>query len=314
MSKTQLCSNLEFTVGSKVFLLGEYLILKNKPALLASLLPKFKMSFAVSDVNKNTIDQSPIELLKNKTQVQDSYQFIDPFKGSGGFGASTAEFALYYYYLLKNRPDLNLSSDWQSVYRLYRSLFFGKKVKPSGADLVVQWHGGAVVFDPENLTVKDMTEKLKWDQLLVFQSTHQEGRKVATHKHLEKLSNLTWFNDESDWVNSLDEIYNRSIIALENNKDAQFGEMLTCYGDALFNLGLEDENIQLEKIELKKIPGVLGIKGLGAMQSDGLLLFLDQETAHQKNGNLEKILTKANELDLKPISNRGYPEKGIGVL
>src|SRR5207237_74228 len=75
-------------------------------------------------------------------------EFEDPHEGAGGFGASSAQFALLYR-ALAERAGLEPSAP--AAWRRYRQLTAvgaGEGLAPSGADLVAQWLGGICDFDP----------------------------------------------------------------------------------------------------------------------------------------------------------------------
>ena len=93
--------------------------------------------------------------------------------------------------------------------------------------------------------------------------------------------------------------------------DIAFGKALTAYAKGLNSLGLEEQKTYHDRLELNQLPGVLGVKGLGAMQSDGLLLFIDKETVSNKGARLDKVLKQAEALDLKLVNNDNELCRGV---
>ena len=94
-----------FSIPSKAFVLGEYAVLKGAPALVATIAPRFEL------VRQNAVDTSgggkpfadfspeaPVRqfITASRRFILLEARFVDPHKGSGGFGGSTAEFALAY--------------------------------------------------------------------------------------------------------------------------------------------------------------------------------------------------------------------------
>jgi hypothetical protein len=106
-------------------------------------------------------------------------EWVDPYQGAGGFGASTAQFALAYFAFMQASAErAETAGDWKSAWDLYRSLMGSDVLVPSGADLVAQWQGGVVEFDPRLFragvdpgaqpVVEDLWQCFDWSQLLVF--------------------------------------------------------------------------------------------------------------------------------------------------
>src|SRR4051812_47804624 len=91
----------------KVFILGEYAVLEGRPAVIASVGPRFRMKLDREGARGPAPHpQSPVSRLMDWAGragipgIQDledlSLDFEDPFDGAGGFGSSTAQFALAY--------------------------------------------------------------------------------------------------------------------------------------------------------------------------------------------------------------------------
>lgn len=76
-------------------------------------------------------------------------EFQDPLEGLGGFGASSAQFALLHgLYQLQGQLDVEAERffDWHSLLKDYRSLHSDGGTPPSGADVVSQCRGGLLIF------------------------------------------------------------------------------------------------------------------------------------------------------------------------
>ena len=116
-----------------------------------------------------------------------SFEFTDPLAGEGGFGASTAQFALVYG-VLAERLGWDLSP--RAVRRVYRELMSGEKLPPSGADLVAQLTGGVVAFDAarETVHVRSVSSTDWGRSCWWFSAAGQAGRKVPTHEHLARIA------------------------------------------------------------------------------------------------------------------------------
>src|SRR3954465_7430670 len=92
------------SVPGKVFVLGEYAVLADHPALIATVGPRFRTDFGKdSGATPGAPDfhpRSPAGRLLSQARAArvslPSFGFVDPYRGAGGFGASTAQFALLY--------------------------------------------------------------------------------------------------------------------------------------------------------------------------------------------------------------------------
>ncbi|MGK5088120.1 hypothetical protein WDW86_11230 [Bdellovibrionota bacterium FG-2] len=263
---------------SKIFLLGEYAVLAGGPALLASMAPRFELEGGLSSGGVSFGELfsplSPAGLLLERTgkSPQGLWKFIDRLEGRGGLGASSAQFILTLQALSSSELD------WKSVWRSFVDLTSQGEVgiAPSGADVVSQVQGGVVHFDPARENVR----ALKFDfaaQVLVFSTTLQAGRKVATHEHLAQLGKRGF--PEASWAHELvlglSETVALGVKALEANNVAELGRAFDHASSLLAAAKLECEETSGDREAFKAIKGVLGIKGSGALQSDALLVAFD---------------------------------------
>ncbi|MBC7691016.1 MAG: hypothetical protein H7222_04555 [Methylotenera sp.] len=305
-------AGVDYSIAGKVFILGEYAVLRGLPALVAATSPRFALRSAArngSVVGKtNHTEYAPASpagrflhwACKNPSDIP--FEFIDPLLGAGGFGASTAQFALL--------VELELGQvGWKRAWELYRKLMTPSEspvsadaagaagIPPSGADLVAQWQGGVQLFDPTKATTEDLTQALSWSDFLIFSATGIAGRKVATHEHLAKLQNFS--------TESLEKPLFDGIAAIRAGDRARLGQCLGQYADALHELGFENPSAHEDRKILGKISGVLGIKGAGAMQSDSMILLCE------KSADRSKIMSAAESRGLRLISEHCFPAQGI---
>lgn len=290
-----------YSAPGKVFLLGEYAVLEGLPAIVASVEPRFRLQLRARSDDPApwpAHPQSPVSRLMDwagraGASPETELDFQDPFEGRGGFGGSTAQFALAYR-ALAEREGWDLG--WKAVWRLYRELMRSWKeaVPPSGADLVAQWLGGVILFsgmtDPA-LTAEDLgCSGFDWSSLLVFAATGQPGRKVATHEHLALLAGLG-----AEPYRELEQPLSEGIEAVGRRDCTGFGRALCRYARVLGGLGLECEATRRDRMAFEKIPGVLGVKGAGAMQSDGILVLVDPMSGARAEA---LALAKSRQLEL----------------
>ncbi len=278
-----------YSIAGKVFILGEYAVLAGLPALVGALAPRFKLF--VPDLGREPQSfqtfhpDSPLGRLQawaKKMGLPDlKFQFEDPFHGQGGFGASTAQFGMAYL-AYAQRSD-GLERDWIRVWRLYQDLMGSEKsrlVGPSGADLVSQWLGGVICFDPLRREqgpysadfphYQDLWSTLDWSQLVVFSATGQPGRKVATHEHLG-----TFLGAHSNLAAQLELPLRQGLAAIQCQGFSSLGQAMDDYAEVLYQAKLEIPATTEDRKALRKLPGVLGVKGTGAMQSDGILVLVE---------------------------------------
>ena len=288
-----------FSCPGKVFLLGEYAVLAGTPAWVATVEPRFEFQFGIGEaIDKLFHPKSPASGLLTASNFPLG-TFKDPFAGRGGLGASTAQFALIFH-AIQNAP-----SSWREALLSYRKLTAHEALPPSGADLVAQWVGGIVRFDPSALTVKQLYDcPLDWDRILVFSATEQPNRKVTTYQHLEKLKNFSKIH--AALIRELRLLLQRADAATQAGVNTEFGNLLTLYGDLLAKNGLELAATSKDRAVLSTLPGVTGIKGTGALQADGIIIHLDPQ-----HSDRAQIIAHARDRKLFLISNGLKNHKGV---
>lgn len=307
------------SIPSKVILLGEYAVLSGAPAVVAALTPRFELRISASSTDLAARHpDSPVGKLKAWAQHH-SLEFVDgefrdPFQGAGGFGGSTAEFALAYMAMANAFGNSNkgLGTRWDHVWGLYRELTRSASGQsPSGADLCAQWRGGTVALKPTDVQLEslDLWEESPWQPtrgLAVFSTTHLPGMKTATHTHLDSLKG----RDFSPL--SLTRTVETALRAIEGHDWEWFGRSLTDYGDLLRGLGLECAPMTALRAEILAIPGVLGAKGAGAMQSDALIVAWDAHATHADE--IERaVIQRAEARALRQVQKGLFPEPGISL-
>lgn len=309
---------------SKVFLMGEYSVLWGQPALLLGLEPSFSMSVSVdsregfSAWGKDFLSsRSPAGILMRAFQDRLAvvekcplyFQFKDPIQGKGGLGASTAQFLLILQsvYRLANMSDPTLSR----ILELYRDLSVAvseSSLQPSGADLVTQAMGKGVVFRPskESLAVSIDVSGLE-HQLMVFLATSQSRRKVPTHEHLVGLNRLgpqrifsdRWLETALSWTQAAQK-------ALQNSHWEELGAAMSGYGQFLCESELESKTATEDRLFFQEVPGVLGVKGAGALLSDVLCVLLKAGLSPSEERELRaNVILEAEKRNLSLITRDG---------
>lgn len=316
----------EFSAPGKVFILGEYAILSHFSAVVAAVGPRFGLR--VFQGKENGLRSLPallhpespagrlIDWAKSTARSDVSalqLQFLDPHHGQGGLGASTAQFALLYLALAQHN---HWPVEWSSVWTLYRDLTAISRIQdgisPSGADLVAQWNGGVNLFGYRDSGVysEDLTSSFDWKNLLVFSTTSQEGRKVPTHHHLARMT-------DPDYLSRVGQRLNQplcvGIAAIRSNDASRLGFVLRQYAQVLREVGLEVEATAEDCRAFQSLPSVLGAKGTGAMQADGLVVLLKKE-AVPGSALRESVLQMAKDRNLALVSEGIPHEPGVQCL
>lgn len=294
-----------YTIPGKAFVLGEYAVLTGGTGLIACLPPRFSLGVHAAPEGGDAVasfhPQSPAgRLLARLREADDSITrhhllFEDPLHGSGGFGGSTAEFAL-----LLRAVGID---DAILAHRIYREVTDqGQEWKPSGADLLAQWSGGIVKATPggvEDSIVDDVTDVVRSFHWLVFTAAHLHGRKVKTHEHLGVLDRRSF--------ESLQAPLELGFRAIDDRDPHALGQALVAYADQLHEMGLEDQDAAADRAAVLELPGVLGAKGCGAMLSEGFVALCESRDA------IPQVIDCLEGRGLKLFSDGLAHEAGVRV-
>ncbi len=292
---------IQVSLPSKCFFLGEYAVLQNCPAILATFEPNFicsaqamrtpQASCNTSAPQKNrdlfVHPDSPAGRLWSSDEAFFSkwdIQFSDPFpSGMGGFGRSSAEFAALYLLREKSKP-VESGTIYEMAWKArneYRSLLEDKTPIPSGADLVAQM----VNVGPGSLVYLDFNDQMTQEinrypddlQLYIFPT----GMKVPTHEHLAKLGALPEnfveeLNSITSKVQSILTRFDRNPIE-SIERLVEIGELFDCYHALLAGKNLLDRTAMDFRDRIRSLTGVVGAKGCGALGADIVLAAVRSE-------------------------------------
>ena len=272
----------ELSVGSKVFLLGEYQVLMGGSALLTVLEPRFKLLISNgSGKLKGISSESPAGRMyqqENAIFKDWDLEFIDPHEGRGGFGASTAQFALLQGFkegFESFRNESQIDFDLRKIHNNYLKLASTNSgIPPSGADLISQFNGGLIEVDFGGGKIQNHSWPFPQWQLLFFAT----GKKIATHEHLSELKNLE--------ISKLRIHFNKALQAFKDGRATEFLIEFTDYQKTLAEQGWQTNETKkmLELINLKD--GVIASKGCGAMGADVIAIICE---THKTNSLIESI-------------------------
>jgi mevalonate kinase len=286
------------SLPSKAFILGEYAVLKGAPALVATLAPRFELRESGEGKKFSEISpEAPVRLLLSNAGQEGSAlldaSFLDPHKGSGGFGGSTAEFALAYGAL--HGTSTPVTKMWSEYCRI--------QPKASGADLAAQWSGGAVIADPVMKTVEKIAAEKLLSRWFVFSAAHQPGRKVKTHEHLDALARA----DLSHLAKS--EVLHNGLQAARTGQFEAFARAVNEYAMLLRSMGFELPQTTEDRMALRDVRGVCAVKGTGAMQADAILVLGDPALGLEEIA--EQLLPVAGKRDLRLVASGWKEERGV---
>lgn len=251
-------SQAVWSAPGKIFLLGEYAVLAGESALLAAIGPRFALSaqpFAQSVGSVFHLD-SPA----GKFSPGSLWQWLDPYSGSGGFGASTAQALLVE--AVRGESGEPIDARW----RRYKTFSSG-----SGADFIVQSVGGVIEWRAFPFQITDRSSALQRIRIRVLQASQKSGRKVQTHSHLSSLDP----SRVSALAAALRPSLQSGLHAFAAGNASAFADSLGSYADVLASHDLEEGGARQERHALCRLPGVLGAKGAGALLSDALVVVVD---------------------------------------
>lgn len=261
--------NLTFTAPSKTFLVGEYAVLAGGPALIINTEPRFSLT-AVPGSGKVTgiADQSPAgRWLDQRSPIVEKWdiEFSDPHHGSGGFGASGAQF-LFVHALTtflqssvgKATQGLNLKDIWNDHNVL-------SKGQGSGADLLAQALGGITLVNMVDVT----GEAKAWPFVDLSFGIFRTGDKVSTHQHVGDL--------EREALRTLVAPSAACIESFVRGSSADFIVKIKEFSASLRNIKLQTTATLDLLNEIEKQPWSLAAKGCGALGADTILVLFKSE-------------------------------------
>jgi mevalonate kinase len=259
------------SVPSKAFLIGEYAVLSGAQAVVATFGPRFTLGPRNHAEQKAVFHpDSPAGRLMKANRWEGIWEYGDPYQGVGGFGGSTADFLLgYAISQIKSDHSIQTPVCDEDAWHAWNRY---KEFTPlaSGADLIAQWLGGTVSVDLKEASAKRLELGDLGKCILIFSAAHQDERKVKTHEHL--LDDAASQFKASAYMLLLIE---RATDAIGRGNIYQFASSLNQYGDLLRDAGLEIAATTQDREAMIRIPGVVGVKGTGALQADGLIVVID---------------------------------------
>lgn len=287
----------ECRVPAKTFLLGEYLALVGGPSVVLTFEPSFILRSTPGRALKGIHPKSPAGMLLTDSPIEGEWN--DPFQGSGGFGASSAQFLAAVGLKRGGLPSP------PAVMDLYQSLHQHSILPPSGADVLAQLVGGVALVGRDPF----LAESVQWaiPSLCVFSATAIPDRKTTTHNHLDDLAKRGFPDKFSDVLHDLMANLRIGVEATRTKDLKGLALSMNQTAELLKRAGLETPETTTLRNEVKNLRSVLGVKGSGAMQSDALVVLAEPES------DLEPIVKKVETHGLRCVV-RGYrPSSGASL-
>lgn len=308
----------ELSVGSKVFLVGEYQVLQEGTAFLAVIEPRFKMLVQAGHGELSGVPQgSPAFIFHEHEQEffkNWNLEFLDPHAGRGGFGASTAQVALLQGFKdgfasmnSQAQVELDLKKIRQKYLELVRPV---SGPSPSGADLLGQIQGGLVELNIQSGKIQKHAWPFNNLQVYFFAT----GKKQATHEHLKeitlsqntktKVSGVDSMESSGEKLSELTRIYSRAMESFHQRDENLFNSAIADYHKELEKLGWVAKETLAWVSELQKLEGVKAAKGCGAMGADVIAVIA--QTSHAQT-----VIHSSEALGLKYIGSLDQRTEGF---
>lgn len=311
----------ELSVGSKIFLVGEYQVLQEGTAFLAVIEPRFKLLVREGSGKLSGIPQgSPAFVYRQ--QEEDFFknwdmEFVDPHAGRGGFGASTAQVALLQGFkgsIFSINSHAQVELDLKKIHQKYLDLVRPESgPSPSGADLLSQLQGGLVELNIKTGKIQKHPWPFPGLQVYFFAT----GKKQVTHEHLKKLTlsplsppsgetPSVAYSEKSDQapLTDLKRMYGRTMRSFHGGDETDFIAALNAYHHELEKLGWVATETLAWLLELKKIEGVQAAKGCGAMGADVIAVVAQTNKA-------QEVIRCSEALGLQYIGNLEQRTEGF---
>lgn len=307
----------QYSVPSKTFIVGEYGVLVDGPAIVACTEPRFKLRKAQSPSEKSFDSFSPLSpagrLMACHSEISwKDYFFDDPHQGRGGFGASSAQF-IFVNKIIENHckpasAEVNRRTGVQDfeVWKKFRDLenAEGKDaldcmrpedsfIKPSGVDLLAQLTGGLAIVDIKTQSAKSLDWPFRNLSFLIFRT----GIKVETHAHFNKVS--------KDSCARLANIAVFAIEAFQRTDSLEFLKAISEFDSVMIGQCLYSVDSETRWQSLRTHKDVLAVKGCGAMGADTVIVFCESSTA----SSLREFI--ANKLKLEFVTNSSELAQGF---
>jgi mevalonate kinase len=237
------------------------------------------------------IQKNPNDFKNHKLVWNEAYE------GRGGFGASTAQFLAVWLWskarkLAPGIEELKLSKvhlqnlilNWKKqspkefnaeiLNDYWDCSWSGEGTRPSGADLIAQFHGGIVYFD----SLEQTTSKAQWPWPEADVFLISTGFKLPTHEHLTDLKDQNF--------EILQTVFEKSKSSFLKADLKSFSDQVNEYVKILDSMDLSFQPSRDLQSKLLRTDLFQLVKGCGAMGVDVLFAVAD----HKNKNKIEELL------------------------
>lgn len=294
--------NFHFKAPSKTFLLGEYGVLKEGPAIVINTPPFFELKVQRGQESdcSGIHPLSPAgKWLRMHTHLFNNLkiEFIDPWQGSGGFGASSAQFLFVHMMtqvLLGHFPFMEKQKYLDLLLNDFLDLHEGMGIRPSGADVLAQYLGGVSRIAVKRNQSSTQCWPFEFKNFLLFKT----GHKINSHEHLRSLSGPE--------LAEVAEMAKRCLFFFEESQWSAFAESLNQFQGLLSKNHWVYERTLSRIHEILAWPEVEAVKGCGAMGADALILLCEDSVS-------EILKRKCIDLGLKWVGDKFSITDGLSL-
>lgn len=261
---------MTWRIPAKTFLLGEYAALADLGAIILTTEPYFEVTLTETSGLDGIHPESPAgRWWRRAGDAHHGLRWHDPLNHCGGMGASSAQFVGAYLattFLREASPTQHeiLDAYWHCAWQ-------GHGVRPSGYDVLAQ--SLSVNALPACISIHrrdNRQDSYTWPfRDLAFIIAHT-GNKLATHRHL---SDTTLTDD----VTRLDALVTKAHRALIQVDSQALVDAVNGYHEALTSMNRVSIHTQQLISNLRGQPGLVAIKGCGAMGADVLICLTTTE-------------------------------------
>ena len=286
------------TIPSKTFILGEYAILAQQPALLVATSPTCRV-----ELNSKYLEPFHPESPAGSYYKQHLHDkkiglelIIPKSMRNMGLGVSGAEWLAAY--LIKAIDEKIAFSMWDKTFwtdclASYHAHQGNMATPGSGADWLCQMLGGYIYYQPKQKVI----HPTQWpfdDYGWILVHT---GQKCQTHKHLNQIDDIQSF---STWGTILDQAWN--CWAKKDSKG--FSEQVLNYHEQLLLVDKVAHHTRQMLNVIQPIQGVECAKGCGAMGADTIWLMCQREA-------IPEIKYQLNQKAIHIIADDTHVHEGL---
>ncbi len=274
---------VRISVPAKTFVCGEYVAIEGGPCLVAATQPRYTLSLIHKDkASTSPFFESGSELFHPsspagqflKAHETEFKELLFKFEGDQGLGSSSAQFLTLYSYVTWKTGIQALARtefDMRDLLKLYRQY----APESSGADVVSQLHGGLVWFQRQT----GHCERLEWDFKDLGIIFVKSSIKIPTHVHLQQ-THLPDVNELAVHVDS-------AKLAVRECHRSLFVDSIRSFREGLKDRGLTHPLTLQWQLEIEKWPGVILMKGCGALGADVYMILVEPDSLMQVKRQIE---------------------------